>query len=76
MNTKIRELATQAFDHCCETYKDSDGPVPWVWEEKFGELVVEECLKVLDPSDDLTSMNEEYGRLAAMQMIKKHFGIK
>lgn len=42
---------------------------------EFGELVLSECLKVLDPSDDLTSMHEESGRYAAMRMIERYFGI-
>ena len=44
--------------------------------EKFAELIVQECLDVLNPDDDLTSMREEYGRKLSMNMIKEHFGVE
>lgn len=75
MNNKIRALATQATNYCREEYKDYEGYTAWLWEEKFGELIIQECLKTLDPSDDLCSMREEYGRIHSMNMLKEHFGI-
>lgn len=60
MNTQFRTLATQASEYCREKYKDAPGPVPWVWEEKFAELVVEECLKtVYAVHDNLSPMERE-----------------
>jgi len=45
-------------------------------KDKFARLIVDECLGAIDPTGDLTSMREECERLAAMQMIRNHFGIK
>jgi hypothetical protein len=42
---------------------------------EFGEIVLKECLEVLDPSKDLTSFNEECSRLNAMRIIRNHFGV-
>lgn len=73
MNSRVRQIAAKATAYCMEHYKDEPGPVAWAWEDK---LVVQECIDVLDPSDDLTSMNEESGRLNAMRILKEHFGVK
>jgi hypothetical protein len=58
VNTKIRELATEAFE-----------PVPWVWEEKFGELIIEEVLRTCEHHPTWT------GRMVG-EHIKQHFGVK
>jgi hypothetical protein len=44
--------------------------------EKFAELIIRECIDILNPEGDLTSMREEYGRKLSMNMIKEHFGIE
>jgi len=40
---------------------------------EFGELVIEECIKVLHPSDNLSSMIEREYRNVAIRMLKQHF---
>lgn len=42
----------------------------------LAEEVVKECIKVLDPTDDLCSMTEDVRRTKCVTMIKGHFGIK
>lgn len=70
MNERIQELAIKA----------GGGPSRWYTDpnvlEYFAELLINECLDVLNPEGDLTSMREEYGRINAMNMIKEHFGIE
>ena len=50
--------------------------IPTEFCEKFAELIIEECKKVIDPSDDLCSMAEDVHRRACVKMIDKHFGVK
>ena len=85
MNTRIKELAVQAlenslFESIDPSLSVGEGQtkvtIPLVFVEKFAELIVQECLDVLNPDDDLTSMREEYGRKLSMHMIKKHFGVE
>lgn len=71
MNNKIRELATQAVEYCIETYKDSDGPTPWVWEEKFAQLIIAECCEVIIKTDSQFIMREPYRAL--LDGIRQHF---
>ena len=53
-----------------------------IWEQehdnfqRFAELIVKECIDVLNPDNDLTSMREEYGRKMSMRLIKEHFGVE
>lgn len=85
MNDRIKELVLFArqfamdqknqyqrihnTEMCMEDYRE-------IYNMKFAELIVKECIDVLNPEGDLTSMREEYGRLQAMRMIKKHFGVE
>lgn len=50
--------------------------IPVEFCEKFAELVVKECIKVIDPTDDLCSIAEEVHRYQCVNMIKEHFGEK
>ena len=43
MNNRIRELAEQAADYCKTQPREMVGTM---WEEKFAELIVQECVKV------------------------------
>ena len=47
MNERIKELAEQAGNHA-DTYDDANGPF-WfqMYNEKFAELIVQECAKSL-----------------------------
>jgi hypothetical protein len=42
----------------------------------FAKLIVEECKKAIDPTDDLCSMMEEVNRYYCVLMIDKHFGVE
>jgi len=67
MNERIKELAEQA---------KLLGPGSRIGNaheaaEKFGELIVRECMDVLDPGQ-----NQVIARFQARQWLAEHFGIK
>lgn len=70
MNERIKKL----LDEC--TLSGFDKPWLLVDHEKFALLIIEECKKAIDPTDDLCGMMEEVHRYASVEMIDKHFGIK
>ena len=87
MNERIYELAKQAGDYVNETYTEpvrsktpgkiwEDGHVGWhtQFNEKFAELIVEECLYIVEGEDD-GSADTKSVRLAMLRM-KKHFGVE
>ena len=61
MNQKIRELAEQA-DCKIDRLGYGKGDL-----EKFAELIVQECIIVLDENDGATHHTE---------LLKKHFGVE
>lgn len=45
--------------------------------ENFAELIVKECINIIDPKEDPYSFSlDTYGRNASKITIKKHFGIE
>lgn len=67
MNEKIKELALQAGG---SHYPDVGGKTL----EKFAELVIQECLDILDDEDDCDADGRSV-RIAAIR-IKKLFGVE
>jgi len=64
MNERIKELAAQ----CRESHLSNTGE--WYCEfdeDKFAELIILECIVVLDEDDGATHHTE---------LLKKHFGVK
>ena len=76
MNKRIEELAKQSGFEEDGGHLLIHGVYVTNRLEKFAKAIVQECLDVLNPDDDLTSMREEYGRKLSMNMIKKHFGVE
>ena len=73
MNERIRELAEESGAGWDDKYHWYVGNEQL---KKFAELIVRECLDVLNPDNDhLTSMREEYGRKMSIRLIEQHFGI-
>jgi hypothetical protein len=73
MNEQIKQLAEQAkrnepFD-CGALTKDQ-------WLEKFAELIVQECIEVLNKRfmGDLNREDQEVRR--CIKDLKKHFGVE
>jgi len=84
MNEKIRELAIKSGGHPnIRKFRGHILPPPpdYIDSEtvdlnQFAELIIKECIDILNPEGDLTSMREEYGRKLSMNMIKEHFGVE
>jgi len=87
MNERIKELIKQAGDYVNEVYTPpvrsktpgkiwEDGHVGWhtQFNEKFAELIVEECLYIVEGEDD-GSADTKSVRLVMLRM-KKHFGVE
>ena len=73
MNTRIRELA----DQCRTEYHDGHGGfIEQFDEEKFAELIVKECVTVLNNRfmGDLNREDLEVRRCIAD--VKQHFGVE
>jgi hypothetical protein len=68
MNERIKELAEQ-----CYVYNAKTDDI-WFDKKKFAELVVKECLDILDGEDDYGY--ESRGVRIAAYRIKKHFGVE
>jgi len=78
MNERIRELMIKAtgMENALVAF-NSEG-VAFSKEDMvdFAELIIEECKKAIDPTDDLCGMMEKINRYNCVLMIDKHFGIK
>jgi hypothetical protein len=75
MNERFREIAKSASDWCIENAKGT--PVAWEWEEKFAELIVRECARIV-PDTDLGDVDGGDSAVlrAASKQIREHFGVE
>ena len=71
MNNRIKELAAQADEYATEKARDGFSNYNLVYDQKFAELIVLECTKVLDEDSYLIP---ELGGYA--HDIRKMFGVK
>ena len=75
MNKRLKELYKQA--RCVDL--STDDFVLEDWEKKFVELVVKECISVIDPNTGIKPYNkqtqEEFWKNQAVYLIKQHFSI-
>jgi hypothetical protein len=91
LNDRIKELAEQADDYATEKARDGYSNYNLVYDRKFAELIVKECLKVCAEKRTLfqnesLSAQSQVGRDAWRDKrdgtnecvfdIKQHFGIK
>jgi hypothetical protein len=67
MNERIRELAEQANLEIDPAHPDHNQKVL----EKFAELIVRECMNVLDPGE-----HQLIARFQARKWLAEHFGVK
>lgn len=76
MNEQTQQLVKRLYNECDELHDDPFGSPGYIFnEKKFASKIVQECLRALDPSGDLTSLREESGRIMAMRIIEEHFGV-
>jgi len=91
MNERIRELAKQAGEYVNEVYTPpvrsktpgkiwEDGHVDWheQFNQKFAELIVRECIQVVDDMADPEEDSDRYvwALHNASEKIKQHFGVR
>ena len=67
MNERIGELAFKAVSEC-----ESDMRIPPEFYKKFAELIVWECLFIIDDE----SKPEMVSRIELWKQIKEHFGVE
>jgi hypothetical protein len=75
MNERIKELSNRAWEYvlvCDERYSK---PATQLFDEKFAELIIQECLNIVDPRSDSGDEWDQALRSSA-QEIREHFGIK
>ncbi len=81
MNNKYQQLAHEATQWCEKHAKGT--PTAREWEEKFAELIVQECTYAINSIMDYTVYEDTKPQLvelkamrAASAVIKDHFGVK
>ena len=79
MNERIKLLAEQARKHFPKTEMSGEF---WVFdEEKFAELIIQECVSVINTEAGEREDDDEYERAwkmgteFAVYQIKQHFGV-
>jgi hypothetical protein len=84
MNKRIKELAEQAgyylYDltetHGMKTV-ETDSMDEWITFEKFAELIVRECVNVVDDMADPEDSERYFWAIQNVsQKIKQHFGVE
>jgi hypothetical protein len=83
VNERIRELKIQAFDTVWDLDSSTVGPgthfIPNGFEEKFAELIVRECSKIIVNGGYRNPALGEKHPLTPPEiatMIKEHFGVE
>ena len=73
MNERIRKIAIEA-DAWCDKYYFGDKFYDIEWEKKFAELIVQECLDIVNRKE--YSYHEADPLWETSQLIKEHFGVE
>lgn len=81
MNERIKELAKEA-----QQYAEWTTPQGLEWfkpfQEKFAELIVQECLNVLHKTAVESTLEDEWdkawhsGVVSGLELVEEHFGVK
>ena len=77
MNERIEKISEQARQYADSMYPSGLDIAKWgpAYQEKFAELIVEECVKVAHPK--LTDVGEwAAGMRLVQQRLKQHFGVE
>lgn len=62
----IEKLYKEAADYCVEQHKNLDHVVPWMWEEKFAELIIKNCLDEIWSSSKCSNPKELTERIRTL----------
>lgn len=74
----ISRLYNEAVDYCVKLGPNSDDTNrAWVWEEKFAELFISECIELIKPCQcGCTSEDEQNICNSIIKEIQNHFGVE
>ena len=75
MNERIRELALQAMTYVTHNPKANKLNSGDMFDEKFAELIVQECVVICQDIDGEDNIDARSGRQDCAVEIKKHFGV-
>ncbi len=80
MNERIKELALQAWRYADDNSRDGDGTHGWLYRDKFAELIVRECSKIIVNggywSGGPLGPKRQCTPPEIANMITEHFGVK
>ena len=74
MNKRIRELAAQADEYATEKAQDGFSNYNLVYDRKFAELIVRECMIV--GFNAVHTIDDGCYAVDVYQNIKEHFGVE
>ena len=72
MNERIKELALEALTYVTHNPKANKLNSGDMFDEKFAELIVLECIGICNDTNDASYLNG----VIAGRKIKKHFGVE
>ena len=70
MNDRIKELALKAYNNAGQGTPEHLSSFMEVYSEKFAELIVQECLSIIDERKPIVT-----DRVELWKQIKEHFGV-
>lgn len=78
MNERIQELAEQAILQANEVFDQKGKDYPGIVMEKFAELIVRECIEIVEPCKCGCCDGEPEGIITdtIIKQIKQHFGVE
>ena len=82
MNERMKTLCQNAFEEVHKSRVGTDGLIrtdgnPYIFYEKFAELIVQECLSQVDKMEAVLEDDKEKTGVAWVGLaIAKHFGVE
>jgi hypothetical protein len=73
MNERIKQLALQATSWANDQYAGTHWDI--LFQQKFAELIVRDCVGILEPKSRYTGEGPEVLK-DKIRQIKKHFGVE
>lgn len=73
MNIVVKCLVAKARELCAA---GSSIQTPWVWEDKFAELLVQECLDVIERSHFGSGDEWDVAVLSVKEDVREHFEVE
>jgi hypothetical protein len=75
MNERIQKLKQQAIDYAWNLRNEGNSAsLDNLFQEKFAELLVQECAKIVE--DSTWNLPHGYKAVDQANLVKKHFGVE